>query len=90
CRYGIFDTDGFYSCIYSFENDLRYSFSMPSVFSKGTRFYCMAKFSPLKSTDFYIKYDQTQYEQSKIIGSGPAAIDGKTKTAVRIQIIFKF
>lgn len=90
CRYGIFDTDGFYSCIYSYENDLRYSFSMPSVFSKGTRLYLMAKYSPSKNADFYIKYDQTQYEHDKTIGSGPAAIDGKTKTAVRAQIIFKF
>ncbi|MBE9512403.1 MAG: helix-hairpin-helix domain-containing protein, partial [Bacteroidetes bacterium] len=45
-RYAIFDTDSYNTRIYTYENDVLYSFSVPALFSKGTRSYLLVKYSP--------------------------------------------
>lgn len=43
-RFAWFDTDGYSSRIYAYENDLLYNYSVPALFGQGTRIYINGKY----------------------------------------------
>ena len=55
----IFSTDSWDSRIYTYENDLLYSFSVPALSGMGSRYYIMAGWKITDRTDFRIKYGIT-------------------------------
>lgn len=55
-RYCIFNTDDYDSRIYTFENDLLYSFSIPALYGKGSRFYIMAGWKITDKAELRFKY----------------------------------
>lgn len=55
-RYCIFRTDDFDSRIYTWENDLLYSFSIPSLYGKGNRFYFMVGWKMTSKAELRFKY----------------------------------
>ena len=55
-RYCIFSTGSFSSAVYTWENDLLHSFSVPALYGRGSRMYIMLKISPWKNFDFRLKY----------------------------------
>jgi hypothetical protein len=55
-RYCIFDTDDFDSRLYTWENDLLYSFSIPALFGKGSRTYFMTEWKIKDKVVLRIKY----------------------------------
>jgi hypothetical protein len=58
-RYSIFKTDDWNSRLYTYENDLLSSFSVPSLSGTGTRTYIMADWKFGKVADLRIKYAVT-------------------------------
>jgi hypothetical protein len=58
-RYCIFKTDDWYSRLYTYENDLLYSFSIPALSGEGNRTYLMVDWRPGKFIDLRIKYGIT-------------------------------
>jgi hypothetical protein len=58
-RYCLFSTDDWDSRIYSYENDLLYSFSIPSLSGAGSRSYIMAKWEVNDIAEMRIKYGIT-------------------------------
>lgn len=89
-RYAIFDTRDFNSCIYAYENDLLYTFSVPMFYDKGSRSYAMVKVSPLKRIDLWLKYSVTKYAEKTTISSNLSMIEGNTKSEIRMQMLVKF
>jgi hypothetical protein len=89
-RYALFDTQSYDSRIFAYENDVLYAFSVPAYFDRGSRSYIMAKFSPGKNIDCWIKYSVTQYAEKPTISSGLAEIQGNKKSEIRIQLLLKF
>lgn len=89
-RYAIFDTRDFNSCIYAYENDLLYTFSVPMFYDKGSRSYAMVKVSPLKYIDLWLKYSVTRYAEKTSISSNLSMIEGNTKSEIRMQMLVKF
>jgi hypothetical protein len=88
-RYAIFDTDSYNTRIYTHENDVLYSFSIPALYSKGTRGYLLFKYSPGKSLSFWLKLSRTRY--SKKIPDGFASIiPGNVLSEIKFQIRYKF
>ena len=85
-RYCIFDTDGYDSRLYEYENDVLYAFSVPAVYDKGTRFYINLKYSISKNIDLWLRYSQTYYSNTEIIGSGLTQINGNKKSEIKIQL----
>jgi len=61
-RYCIFNTDDWESRIYTYENDLLQSFSIPALSGKGTRSYLMAKWEIGKMAELRIRYSNTTLE----------------------------
>lgn len=55
-RFCIFSTDDYDSRIYTWENDLLYTYSIPSFSGKGSRFYFMAGWKIHKNAELRIKY----------------------------------
>lgn len=58
-RYCIFNTGGFESCIYTWENDLQNSFSVPGLYGEGSRAYIMASFKIAERIQLRLKYAVT-------------------------------
>jgi hypothetical protein len=58
-RYCLFKTDGWDSRLYTYENDLLYSFSIPALSGEGSRSYLMIKWDLRKLAELRIKYGIT-------------------------------
>jgi len=61
-RYCIFNTDDWESRIYTYENDLLQSFSIPALSGKGTRSYIMVKWEIGKMAELRVRYSVTALE----------------------------
>jgi len=55
-RYCVFRTDDYDSRIYTWENDLIYSFSIPALYGKGSRFYFMVGWKIASWAELRFKY----------------------------------
>jgi hypothetical protein len=58
-RYAIFNTGGFESGLYTWENDLLNSFSIPVLYGRGNREYIMVSWKVSYKAELRIKYDVT-------------------------------
>jgi hypothetical protein len=58
-RYCLFNTDDWNSRIYTYENDLLYSYSIPALYGQGSRSYIMAKWKIGEFAELRIKYGIT-------------------------------
>jgi hypothetical protein len=86
-RLQYFETDGYNSRLYAYENDLLYSYSIPGFFNKGLRYYGNLNYDLNKHVSCWIKWSQTIYRNAHIVGSGLDEISGNTKSEIRVQII---
>jgi hypothetical protein len=62
-RYCLFNTDDWDSRIYTYENDLLYSFSIPSLAGRGSRGYVMLKYEIGEIAEIRVKYGFTSYAE---------------------------
>jgi len=90
-RYGLFDTDSYNSRIYSFENDVLYSFSIPALYDKGSRAYLMVDYTINKHIEVWARIAQTFYSNKNIQNEGSATeIKAASKTELKLQVRLKF
>lgn len=89
-RLQYFETDGYNSRLYAYENDVLYSFSIPVFYDKGYRYYFNFIYDVNKKLTIWLKGSQTLYENKTLIGSGLDEIKGKRKTEIKLQIQYKF
>ncbi len=88
-RYALFDTDGWNSRIYAYENDVLYAFSIPAYYDKGERFYFMIKWNTIKNINIWLRFAHTRFFNKTQIGNGADLINGHDKSDVKIQLIWK-
>ncbi len=88
-RYALFDTDGYDSRIYTYENDILYAFSVPSYFDKGQRIYMMLRWSALKQLNVWLRMGRLIYSDRNTVGSGSDLINKNHKTELKIQVQLK-
>jgi len=89
-RYALFDTDSYNSRIYAYENDVLYSYSIPSFYYRGSRAYGIVRYQYKKLFDVWVRYGYWLYNNRTVIGSGLSEIQGNRKSEIKIQIRFKF
>jgi hypothetical protein len=77
-RYCIFNTGGFESGIYTWENDLMNSFNIPVMYGSGSRSYIMISWKPVEKIELRFKYAQTSFEAT--------ANAGKNTREIKIQL----
>lgn len=60
-RLTFFDAETFNVRLYQYENDLRYSFYIPFLYGKGSKYYLMVKYGLKEMLDCYFKWEYTSY-----------------------------
>jgi hypothetical protein len=88
-RYAVFETESFENSIYTYENDVQYSYSVPALYGKGSRFYAMVKYS-YKKLNCWLRYSATYYYDKDVISTGLNEISGNKKSDVTLQVIYEF
>lgn len=88
-RYAYFNTDSWNTCIYAYENDVLYAYSVPAYYMKGQRFYINLQYSVTKRIKLWLRASQTIYKNRESINSGATKIDGNKQTEIKAQIIIK-
>ncbi len=89
-RLQYFETDGYDSRLYAYENDVLYGYSIPVFYDKGYRYYMNINFDVNKKISVWARFAQTIYAGKNTIGSGLDMINGKTKSEIKLQAIFSF
>ncbi|MBD0296275.1 MAG: helix-hairpin-helix domain-containing protein, partial [Flavisolibacter sp.] len=89
-RLQYFHTDGYNSRIYTYENDMLFSYSIPAFFNHGFRYYFNVSYDAFKHLSFWLRWAQTIYTDQSIIGSGLDAISGNKKTEIKAQMRYTF
>ena len=87
-RLQYFETDGYDSRLYAYENDILYSYSIPTFYDEGYRYYIMVNYDLDSRVSLWLRLGQYSYRNKNIIGSGADAIEGNTKTELKIQARF--
>ncbi|MGN6533128.1 MAG: ComEA family DNA-binding protein [Ginsengibacter sp.] len=89
-RLSYFETDGYDSRIYAFENDVLYGYSIPVFFDKGYRYYINIHYKISGKLSLWSRFAQTIYTDKTSIGSGLDAIKGNKKSEIKVQMIYSF
>jgi len=89
-RFALFDTEGFDTRIYAYENDVLYGFSIPGFQNKGVRFYLNGRYNIKRGVDLWLKYSLTKYNDAETVGSGLDLIDGNLKSEIKAQVRYQF
>jgi len=89
-RYALFDTDGYDTRIYSYENNALYVFAVPAYYYKGSRAYILLRYSFLRHCDLWVRYGYFLYNNRFIISSGAEQINGSRKSDLVVQLRISF
>lgn len=89
-RYALFDTDGFDTRIYTYENDILYEFSIPFYADRGSRFYINWRQRLGRKITIEGRYSRTYYDNRETIGSGGQLINGNVRSEIKAQIKYRF
>jgi len=89
-RYSMFDTEGYYSRIYTYEHDVLYAFTIPFYYGRGIRTYLNAKWEISRHLDLWLKYALSWYPDRESISSGLNEIPGHRKSDLRVQLRVRF
>jgi hypothetical protein len=89
-RLAIFKTASYNSRIYSYENDVLYSFSIPAYYGNGLRYYLTVRYAVTRNIDLWFRVAETTFFDSKTTGSGLDQIDVPHKTELKAQLRLKF
>ena len=89
-RLQYFETDGYDSRLYAYENDVLYSYSIPVFYDKGYRYYFNLNYDLTKKLTFWFRWAQTIYKDAATVGSGLDEISGNKKTEVKLQLQYIF
>lgn len=89
-RFALFDTPGFNSRIYAYENDVLYGYSVPAYQGRGLRCYFNARYTPRRGVDVWVRYALLSYSDQETVGSGYDMISGSQRSDVKLQLRFQF
>ena len=88
-RLQYFETEGYNSRMYAFENDVLYSFSIPVFYDKGFRYYLNLNYDVSKKLTVWLRWAQTVYTNKTSIGSGLDEIAGNKRSEVKVQVQYQ-
>jgi hypothetical protein len=89
-RAQFFETSGYDSRVYAYENDVLYSYSIPPFFDKGFRYYVNLNYDLSKKLSLWMRWAQSIYQARQTIGTGLDEIPGNRRTDVKFQVRWFF
>ncbi|TND02592.1 MAG: hypothetical protein FD123_4054 [Bacteroidetes bacterium] len=89
-RYALFQTDTYNARIYVYENDMRYVYSIPAYYYRGSRAYLLVNYDITRRLEVWVRIAQTFYNNQDVISEGSLTeIQGNTKTELKVQMRLK-
>ena len=85
-----FETEGYDSRLYAYENDVLYSFSIPVFYDKGYRYYINLNYDFSKKLSLWLRLAQTVFKEKTTVGSGLDEINGNRRTEIKLQAQYYF
>jgi hypothetical protein len=99
-RLQYFETGGYDSRVYAYENDVLFNYSIPSFYGKGFRYYLNLKYnfkklfrndSPARmNVETWLRWAQTMYSNQSTVGTGLDEIQGNKKSEIRFQLMLNW
>jgi hypothetical protein len=90
-RYAVFDTKGYDSRVYIYENDVLYGYSVPALYYKGQRAYFIINWDITRKFEIWVRVAQTIYDNQNVQSKGSLnEIDSNHKTELKLQARLKF
>lgn len=89
-RLQYFETTDYNTRLYTFENDVLYSYSIPMFYGKGFRYYLNLRYNLVKDLSLWMRIARTHYLDKTIIGSGLDKISGSNKTELKLEMYWRF
>lgn len=90
-RYAVFDTKNFTSRVYTYENDVLYSYSVPALYNKGQRAYFIVNWDITRNFEIWVRVASTIYDNQPIQSEGSLnEINSEHKTELKLQARIKF
>ena len=90
-RYAVFDTQGYDSRVYIYENDVLYGYSVPALYYKGQRAYIIVNWDITRNLEIWVRVAQTIYDNQTVLQAGSLnQINGNKKTELKLQARLKF
>lgn len=89
-RGAYFNTDGYYSRVYTYENDMLYQYSIPSFYGEGGRFYLNGRYRFSRALSIYGKIGHLVRFDTDSLGSGVGEIESNSKSEFKILLRAKF
>jgi hypothetical protein len=89
-RLEYFETGGYNSRIYAYENDVLYSFSIPGFYDKGYRYYINVSYEVKRNLSVWIRWAQSIYKNKTSVGSGLDETPGEHRSEIKTQIMLLF
>lgn len=89
-RLQYFETDGYNSRLYAYENDVLFSYSIPPFSGKGFRSYLNINYDISKHLTTWFRIARTKYMDAETVGSGNDLVEANHKTDYRVQVMFSF
>lgn len=90
-RYAVFDTKGYDSRVYVYENDVLYGYSVPALYYKGQRAYFIVNWDITRNFEIWVRVAQTLYDNQTAQSVGSLnQIDSNHKTELKLQARLKF
>ena len=89
-RLEYFETGGYNSRIYTYENDILYSFSIPALYDKGYRYYINVSYDVKRNLSVWLRWAQTFYKNKTSAGSGLDEIPRSHRSEIKIQMMSLF
>ena len=86
----LFFTDDYFSAVYAYEPQLRYTFAMPALFYHGFRVVALANFEVCRGITLSAKYAVHHYFNRDTQGTGTQLIASPTKQDLSVQVRFAF
>lgn len=89
-RIQYFETGGYNSRVYAYENDVLYNFSIPANYGKGFRYYFNLNYDISRKLSCWLRFSQSVSPGQSTIGSGEDEIDDPAKSELHLQLRWIF
>ena len=89
-RLQYFETDGYNSRVYAFENDVLYSYSIPVFYEKGYRYYFTLNYDISKNFALWLRWSQSLSIGKRPMGSGLDEISAGHRSEIKLQVRYLF
>ena len=77
--------------MYTYENDVLYSYSVPALYDKGQRAYFIVNWDITRNFEIWVRVASTIYDNQAVQSQGSLnQIDSEHKTELKLQARLKF